>query len=137
MRILYIASVRIPNEKASGLAIMRQCEAFASLGHEVALVRPFRTNHLMDDPFSYYGIEKTFNVHTLPSIDFKQRLGVLGFYIARLSQMVTGLFYLIQNRKRVDVIYVRRTTEVWGGNQQLQAGLLSKGCSRCSEKTAH
>lgn len=107
MNIFYIASVRIPNEKASGLAIMRQCEAFAKLGNSVTLLRPYRTNHISEDPFTYYGIQKIFSIKTLASMDFIQSLGVLGFYIARLSQMIVGALYLMQHRKDIDVIYVR------------------------------
>ena len=70
MNILYIASVRIPNEKTSGLPIMRQCEAFADLKHSVTLLRPYRRNHIVEEPFEFYGIEKNFNLVTMGSVDF-------------------------------------------------------------------
>lgn len=107
MNIFYIASVRIPNEKASGLAIMRQCEAFVDAGHAVTLIRPYRTNHITEDAFIYYGIEKKFAIETLSSIDFHQKAGVIGFYVARLSQMIAGALYLFKHRNEVDVIYAR------------------------------
>ncbi len=107
MNILYIASVRIPNEKASGLAIMRQCEAFAKMRNEVTLLRPFRKNHITEDAFDYYGVEKIFHVHTMHSIDFYACLGTFGFYLARLSQMVAVLHYVVSKRNTIDVIYTR------------------------------
>ena len=107
MNICYIASVRIPNEKASGLAIMRQCEAFAKIGNDVVLLRPYRSNHITEDPFVFYGIEKIFAIQTMSSFDFHQSLDVLGFYIARLSQMVSSFFYILKNTKSIDIVYAR------------------------------
>lgn len=107
MKIVYIASVRIPNEKASGLAIMRQCEAFSDIGNQVTLIRPSRKNHIKDDPFDYYGINKIFEIITMKSVDFVDRFGVLGFYYTRLSQIVTSFFVLYKNRNVADVVYAR------------------------------
>lgn len=107
MRILYLASVRIPNEKASGLAIMRQCEAFAQIGHTVTLVRPYRKNHIQEDSFTYYGMEKLFGIVTIHSIDLVDWCGSVGFYITRLSQILTSFFLLYKRKNLVDVIYAR------------------------------
>ncbi len=106
MNILYLASVRIPNEKASGLAIMRQCEAFAKAGNGVTLLRPFRKNYITDNAFDFYGVEKIFHINTMRSIDFYPNLGKFGFYIARLSQMFAVLLSL-RNTGNVDVLYTR------------------------------
>jgi glycosyltransferase involved in cell wall biosynthesis len=107
MNIVYIASVRVPNEKASGLAIMRQCEAFAALNENVTLLRPHRTNHISEAPFPYYGMKPSFEIKTMNSIDFIQSLGLFGFAIARLSQMIASFVYVIQNSKSIDVVYAR------------------------------
>lgn len=107
MQILYIASVRIPNEKASGLAIMRQCEAFACLGNTLTLLRPNRKNHLPNDPFLFYGINTKFDVYTFLSIDFVDKIGKLGFYITRFSQMIGSFLYILKNKTKIDLIYAR------------------------------
>ncbi len=39
MKILYIANIRLPTEKAHGIQIMKMCEAFAHAGAEVELPR--------------------------------------------------------------------------------------------------
>lgn len=142
MRILYIASVRIPNEKASGLAIMRQCEAFTELGHKVTLLRPYRSNHIEEDVFSYYGIAPSFKVETMSSIDFSPSLGLVGFAITRISQMIGALLCWFKNRRSIDLVYARdpwmlalillsskRTRLIWEAHQA-QKGLVVRYVAR-------
>ncbi len=55
MRILYLADVRFPLERANGIQTFETCHALASRGHEVTLaVRP-DTARPMRDPFAFYG----------------------------------------------------------------------------------
>jgi glycosyltransferase involved in cell wall biosynthesis len=107
MNILYIASVRIPNEKASGLAIMRQCDAFSSQGHPVTLLRPNRRNHIKEEPFTFYGMEPHFEVRTMYSINFFEYLGRFGFYITRISQMFASMMYLLLCFDKYQIVYAR------------------------------
>ena len=69
MKILYIANVRIPTEKAHGIQIMKACEAFARAGHDVELVVPDRRSPIKDDPFAYYGIKTLFLLKRLSTLD--------------------------------------------------------------------
>ena len=63
MKIVYLHSGRLPTEKAHGYQIMKMCEAFVSLGHEVLLLTAHReTLPGENDPFQYYGIRKIFSV---------------------------------------------------------------------------
>ena len=91
-KILYIANLRLPTEKAYGIQIAKMCEAFASLKFKVSaeggsapggeseklkvgnqdskleknidleLVVPYRKNHIKDDLFTYYSIKKNFKL---------------------------------------------------------------------------
>lgn len=108
MRILYLASVRVPSEKASGLAIVRQCSAFAELGHEVELLHQRLKNSISEDPFTYYGIVKKFKTKSLPVIPFFYRsLRILGFALTRFSTMAVFTWYLWKKRNEVDLVYSR------------------------------
>lgn len=72
MKLVYIANARIPTEKANGLQIMQNCEAFASAGAAVRLWIPARRNTAaLDgvDPFVHYGVERRFTIERLPCID--------------------------------------------------------------------
>lgn len=57
MKICYIANIRMPTEKGHGLQIMKMCEAFALLDHEVRLIVPGRDNFIKEDPFDFYKID--------------------------------------------------------------------------------
>lgn len=106
MKILYIASVRIPSEKASGLAIVRQCVAFADNGQDVTLLIPRRQNPIETDLFSYYGEKPVIKIVYYPSLGIFN-WGLFGFILTRFfDQMVTFLF-LIRNRREVDILYAR------------------------------
>lgn len=94
MKILYIANIRFPTEKAHGIQIMKTCEAFADLGHKVELVVPCRFNFIKKDPFEYYGAKKNFKVKKLPSLDAMFFLsGKLGFWIQAIVFAGSLFFY--------------------------------------------
>lgn len=79
MKLLYIANIRLPTEKAHGIQIMKTCEAFAKAGVEIELVVPTRHNKLTANPFTYYGVpENLFKIVTLHVPDLI-RYGRLGF----------------------------------------------------------
>jgi len=103
MKIIYIANVRIPTEKAHGLQIIKMCQAFSTTGIEVELLIPWRFNHIKEDPFRYYGIKRNFKVKKLPSLDL---IGLpFGFLIQSISFSKIVFFYLLF--KKVDFIYSR------------------------------
>src|SRR3989344_4089836 len=79
MRILYLANVRLPTERAHGVQIMKMCEAFANLGHTVELFIPRTFNHLTEDPFDWYAVKRVFRLRTVPSFDWRQadRVGLM------------------------------------------------------------
>lgn len=83
MKILYLAFIRLPTEKAHGVQIMKTCEALAIQGAEVDLVIPGRKTLITDDPFTFYGVQKNFSITNLKTPDFL-RLGSFGFAIGAL-----------------------------------------------------
>jgi glycosyltransferase involved in cell wall biosynthesis len=56
MRILYLADIRFPLERANGIQTMETCHALARRGHQVTLlVRP-DTQQPARDPLAFYGL---------------------------------------------------------------------------------
>jgi len=105
--ILYIASQRLPTEKAYGIQITKMCEAFADQGVRVKLLLPTRRNPIAEDLFSYYQIKKNFLVKKLWSPDFYlpgrlDRIAVLTKNT--ISAMVLVIYALL---KGADIIYSR------------------------------
>jgi glycosyltransferase involved in cell wall biosynthesis len=85
MKIIYIANMRVPTEKAHGVQIMKTCEAFVELGHQVELLVPERASAITTDPFEYYDLRVRFTIHRLPVRDTIGTYGKLGFYIESFS----------------------------------------------------
>ena len=76
-KIIYVANIRLPTEKAHGVQIMKMCEALARAGAIVELVVPNRHTHIGGDPFTYYEVEENFIITKLWVIATKYRVGIL------------------------------------------------------------
>lgn len=110
MRILYVATARMPTEKAHGIQIMKMCDAYARLGHEVELVVPFRRNDIATDPFTYYGVARTFRITTLSVPD----LIMFGYPGYSLHRFLFGMrVRRFVRSRRFDLIYSRDEVPLW------------------------
>ncbi len=104
MKIIYIANIRIPTEKAHGIQIMKMCEAFTNNGHDVELVVPWRINNLTQDPFEYYGLKGRFKITRIFSWDLI-KYGRFGFIMQSFTFGFSSFFYTLFNS--VDVVFGR------------------------------
>lgn len=83
MRLIYLASIRLPTERAHGLQIMKTCDALARHGVDVTLVIPGDNRggqKSTEEIFYFYGIKNTFKIQKSWVPPF-QRLGNLGMYL--------------------------------------------------------
>jgi glycosyltransferase involved in cell wall biosynthesis len=96
MRLFYLANIRLPTEKAHGLQIMHNCEAFAAGGAQVTLFAARRINTLalrrVSDPWSHYGVEHTFTIRRVPCLDL---FPWLERFSARLAFVIQALTYTL------------------------------------------
>jgi glycosyltransferase involved in cell wall biosynthesis len=106
MKILFIASTRIPTERAMGTAIMKQCEAFAKKGIEVELIVPTRHNVHTDNPFAYHDVEQNFLIQYLWALDvsFLGKMK-LRFMIQKVTFFVSLLWYVYTSN--AEILYTR------------------------------
>jgi glycosyltransferase involved in cell wall biosynthesis len=87
VRILYLADIRFPLERANGIQSMETCHALADRGHGVTLVVRPDTETPARDPFAFYGLPRSANLHievvpvTGPAM--ARRAGYLTFAIGR------------------------------------------------------
>ena len=107
IKLLYIANLRLPTEKAYGIQIVKMCEAFAMQGYEVVLAYPFRDNDIKDDVFSYYSVKRNFKVKRIwaPDFYFSGRLDKASVHIKGIISALLLYFYAIT--KKPDIIYSR------------------------------
>lgn len=100
MRILYLADIRFPLERANGIQSMATCHALASRGHEVTLVVRPDTHAPPRDPFAFYGLPRLpqlrIEIAPLTGPPTARRVGYLTFAIGRAA-----------GRARQDVIFTR------------------------------
>ena len=102
-KILFIANIRLPTEKAHGVQIMEMCAAFAEQGVEVELCVPKRRNHIQEDSFEYYALPKGFIITKLFTWDLV-RFGRIGFFIQTLTFSFSALYYGLKSDA---IIYCR------------------------------
>lgn len=114
-KLLYISLMRLPTEKAHGLQIIQNCEAFADAGCDVTLWIARRWNsremRRVVDPFAYYGVRRNFKVRRIPCIDVfpifpADSAGArVAFYILQLSYALASVILL--QFTRADIYYSR------------------------------
>ena len=103
-KLIYIANLRLPTEKAYGIQIAKMCEAFAL---EVELIAPYRKNKIKDNFFDYYFVKRNFKFRKIWAPDFYLP-GKLDKVAVNIKGLVSALFlsfYVIT--QKVDVIYSR------------------------------
>ncbi len=111
--LLYLSLMRFPTEKAHGLQIMQNCEAFAQAGHAVTLwVTGRRTTREMQaiaDPFAHYNVQPCFTIRRVPVLDLmpylRGRVERFAFYLVELTYLLSAFVLLL--RRRDDVYYTR------------------------------
>ena len=119
MKLLYIANARIPTEKAHGLQIIQNCEAFAEAGADVTLwaARRINTRELrrVRDPWRHYGVRRNFHLWRLPCLDLQwlvgERIVLLrrGAFLLQVASWLLTLAFalLIKRSERNEVYYTR------------------------------
>jgi glycosyltransferase involved in cell wall biosynthesis len=115
-RLLYIANIRLPSEKAHGLQIMQNCEAFTEAGAQVTLWTARRINtrdmQAVADVWAHYGVRRTFDIQRLPCLDLLPLVpgrsdwaGKLAFYLQTATFILVALLRVLF--ARADVVYSR------------------------------
>lgn len=115
--LCYVSLVRFPTEKAHGLQIAQNCEAFADAGYDVKLwVANRRNSYAMQqitDPHAHYGVQPNFALDYLPCVDLyrftggNKSLERLAFYVQIMTTILSLLWRLRLPSNHADVYYSR------------------------------
>lgn len=104
MKLLYIMDIRLPTEKAHGLQVMQNCEAFADAGADVTLWVARRVNtaalSTVRDVWAYYGVKPNFGLWRVPCIDLLPQ-------VAGRSKLLERLVFALQLVSFLLVMLVR------------------------------
>ena len=66
---------------------------------------PRRFNKIKQDPFEYYGIERSFKIKKLPCLDLIPWFGHFGLWVETFSFQISLFLYLLF--KKADIVYTR------------------------------
>lgn len=99
MRLVYLANSRIPSGAANSIHVMRMCNAFAQIGHDVHLISPLQTTRSSGvfDVFSHYGVPNSFRIHHPSPVSLG--VGKKRLYAAQMVQAAATLM--------PDLVYAR------------------------------
>jgi glycosyltransferase involved in cell wall biosynthesis len=113
--LLYLSLARFPTEKAHGLQIMQNCEAFAAEGYSVELWVSRRLNtpamQALPDPYAHYGVERTFSIGRVACLDV-YALTAGNLFLEKIAFgifVITYLFFMMLRLlvQRADIYYSR------------------------------
>jgi len=100
MKIVYISHATIPSRTANSIQVMKMCHAFAKEGNEVVLISANKTKDsqsIIPDIYQFYGVEKIFQLITLPWLRIK---GVRRRFFALLGTLKA-------KKLKPDLVYTR------------------------------
>ncbi|MCA9908543.1 MAG: glycosyltransferase family 4 protein [Anaerolineae bacterium] len=116
MKLIYLANIRLPTEKAHGLQIVQNCEAFADVGAEVELWVARRVNspemNTITDIYTHYGVKQNFRLRRLLSLDLLWLPIGQGGLLARVFFVIQSITFILAALTavlgtRTDVYYSR------------------------------
>lgn len=105
-KIYYIFNGRFPSEKAHALYAAKSCEAFSRNGYDVVLLVPRRARDTQLAYPDFFGIEKSFSVNYLPTVDLYR-----SFLPTKLAFFVNHFFFslsvcmFVLLRKKEEAVY--------------------------------
>ena len=86
MKICYLANTAVPSTTASAIQIIKMCESFSKLKHEVLLITSNASNKKV---FDFYGVKSKFHIKKLKRYN-KFPLG-LKYYLFSISSIIESL----------------------------------------------
>lgn len=110
-KIIYIANITLPSQRAHGIQIMKTCEAFAKKGEQIELwvtnrKKPGEKYCQRDDIFKFYGIKNKFPIKKIPVIEFFSKKGTIYFYLESISFIIMTFLFLLKE-KNSSIVYAR------------------------------
>ncbi len=85
MKICYLSNTAVPSKSAGSIQIIKMCENFSKLNHDVLLIT---SNASKNNVFDFYGVKKTFHIKKLKKYD-SFPLG-LKYYLFSISSIIAS-----------------------------------------------
>lgn len=104
MRLIYLANMRMPSERAHAVQVVHMCNAFAESGHAVHLIAASRKTPIAVDPENYYKTKFSFSFSKIYVPDIVS-WGRIFFHLANFIFALNAL--RVVKRLRCDIVYCR------------------------------
>lgn len=110
-KIIYIANITLPSQRAHGIQIMKTCEALFRNGKRLELWITSRRKLRKDvknsgDIADFYGIKNKFPIKKLPVLEIFPKKWKLYFYFETVSFLAAAFFALLREKEEFK-IYTR------------------------------
>jgi glycosyltransferase involved in cell wall biosynthesis len=89
MKLVYLSNAKIPSREANSIHVMKMCQAFGQLGHDVTLLAPDVRDGLeagVGDAYGFYGVDRCFALQKLPWRKVKGRGWIYGVEAGRYAK---------------------------------------------------
>ena len=103
MKLVYISGAYLPSREANAVHVIHQCEAFASLGHEVTLIARPGAQLSLPEIYERYNVRQNFELILIPRYQIR-------FLGALLWAFHVALYVRSRFASTKTVLYAR---EVW------------------------
>lgn len=116
MKICYVADSIIPSRSANSIHVMRMCDAYAALGHQVTLVVPrWRFEDAgVEDVTAYYGVAHPFDIRHVYAPRWERY--EIAFYGLLLPAVTAWM--------KPDLVHTRKLAVAWGLTRLLRKEVL-------------
>lgn len=105
--LIYVMNAKMPTNKAHGVHLANMCECFGRRLKKVTLIVPRRLTVFKQDPFEYYGVNRTFEIKKIINIDFVKIWPAVGYWVQYISFSVFSAVFLLFTSRKGTVIYTR------------------------------
>jgi glycosyltransferase involved in cell wall biosynthesis len=89
VKLAYLSAAKIPSREANSIHVMKMCQAFSHLGHEVTLFAPDVVDGLepeVSDVYAFYGVDRSFQLRKLSWLPLKGRGWLYGWEAGQVVQ---------------------------------------------------
>lgn len=108
---------RFPSEKAAALFAAKSAESFARLGRKVEVLVPRRKGVTAQDAFEYFGVEKSFKVTELATVDlFDGPFKRLAFWTSYVAFSLSCALHLRRVTRPGDIAYSNESLPLWAAS---------------------
>jgi len=111
LKIFYLMNTRMPNRRSSTLQVMYTCNGLANQGNFVKLFITSKdaSKSTIDEIFEFYGMEKSFQIQRLPTINWSRRLRTWSFVLLVVPYILANML----KYGKPDLVYIRGVAVAW------------------------